>query len=213
MKKIILVFIILLASCSTQNNYLITNNSLSLPTGIQEQSSIAIVNKIHECLKLSDDKIFPFVYIAHSDEINAWIDDKDNIFITRGFYVFDDKVIMFVLAHEMAHIKLKHLRNRKMVSYATSGAIMIINRFVPGFGWFNVAANPAVTNNFSKTQEYAADKLASEVLISCFNISSAEQVKILQSIQNVTQEGGGFWAQHPSWSERIEAISKPPSIP
>jgi Zn-dependent protease with chaperone function len=69
--------------------------------------------------------------------------------------------------------------------------------------------NPAVVNNYNKTQEFEADKLASQVSASCMNFPIERQVIILQSLKVRTRDGGGFCDRHPSWDERIANIQGP----
>jgi len=147
-------------------------------------------------------------YIAKSKEQNAWIID-DKVYFTEGLFDLDDDTLKFVMAHEISHLKLNHLKTIKKVSYATTGVMMVVNFVIPGAGLLNYLVNPAVVNNFTKTQEYEADKLASKTCL-CLGISIDRQVEILKNLKKAIADGGKFWDRHPSWDDRIANIKAPP---
>lgn len=202
MKKLwFVIIILLLTSCAhrQKTNYVIPQDILS--------RSVPIYYKVVGCLNISE----PTKLFIHPDKKpNAWIDLKNNVYLTEGLFRYDDEMITFVLAHELSHAKLKHVRNQRNVSLATTGVMMVAGFIIPGAGLLNYAVNPAVTNNFNKFQEADADRLASESLVKCFDISVDQQVQLLQSMQYDVPPGGGFWDRHPSWSDRIENIKQLP---
>lgn len=205
MKKFILVMIILfLISCAHQQRA-----AYVIPQDIKERPVAAVYDKVVSCLNLSGE-IAPFLFISAGQKPNAWVDSDNKVYLTEGLFRFDDDTIAFVIAHELSHVKLKHVQNKRTVSLATTGVMIVAGVIVPGLGLLNYAVNPAVTNNYSKFQEYDADKLAAETLVKCFNIAIDKQVQILQYMQANTTDAGGFWDQHPSWSDRIENIKKNP---
>jgi predicted Zn-dependent protease len=65
-----------------------------------------------------------------------------------------------------------------------------------------------VTNNFSKSQEFDADRLAVETCVSCFGFTIEQQIQILESIKKDSADAGGFWDRHPSWNDRIENVKR-----
>jgi Zn-dependent protease with chaperone function len=149
------------------------------------------------------------VKIADSKEPNAFMDSEGSIIFTLGIFPpFDDETLKFVTAHEIAHHKLGHISKAWGVSIATTGAMMILNVFVPGAGLLNHAVNPAVVNNYTKTQELEADRMASDVSEKCLKISKERQIEILIAMKNKLRDAGGFWDRHPSWDERIQNIKR-----
>lgn len=203
MKKLSLVIIALtfLFGCASNKKFIADRPS---------EDTKERFTKVYECLRLGEDGVVPSLMIARVKGINAWIDNDNRVYLTPGLYNYDDNTITFIMAHELSHAKLKHIRNRQAVSYATTGAMMVAGFIVPGAGWLNHAVNPAVTNNFSKFQEYDADRLASETLVNCFDISVEKQIHILESLKKDTTDAGGFWDRHPSWNDRIANIRKLP---
>jgi Zn-dependent protease with chaperone function len=122
---------------------------------------------------------------------------------------YDNATVMFVHAHELAHVRLNHYGKSVATSIGITGAFVAAGFFVPGIGLLNHVINPAMTNNLSKFQEYDADKLATESLNRCFKMPAENQVHALQVLQNtVGASGGGFWSTHPSWDDRIANIRK-----
>ncbi|PKN17395.1 MAG: hypothetical protein CVU71_16625 [Deltaproteobacteria bacterium HGW-Deltaproteobacteria-6] len=208
MKRFVLIFAILIsASCAGQQI-----KPYVIPQHVQERTPDILSNYTSAvaCMDIKKDGETLRLGLNPGKKPNAWVNEEDNIIITEGLFQFDNDTITFVLAHELSHIKLKHIQNKQAVSLATTGAFIVAGAFIPGIGLLNYAVNPAVTNNYSKVQEYEADKLASETLIRCFNISLDRQIEILQSMQAATKDGGGFWDQHPSWDNRIKNINNKP---
>jgi len=202
-KLIFIISALFLSSCAEQYKYVV-------PEHIQERHTEILYSKVISCPALHGAGTYPYVFINPGKEPNAWVDSDDKVHLTEGLYRFDDEVIVFVLAHEISHAKLKHVRNRRVISLVTTGVMIVAGAIVPGLGLLDHVVNPAVTNNYSKLQEYEADKLASEALAKCFDISLDQQIQILQFMQAETRDAGGFWDQHPSWTERIENIKKTP---
>ena len=165
---------------------------------------VSLAQEVHKC---TAPDIFFAVRIVNMKEPNAWIID-DKIYFTESMFKFDDNTLKFIMDHEMSHGKLGHITEIKTVSYVTTGAMMVVNVFVPGAGYLNHVINPAVCNNYSKTQELEADKEASKACL-CLGISIEKQVEILENMKLITQDGGGFWARHPSWDDRIVNIKAP----
>ncbi len=149
------------------------------------------------------------VAISGEKQPNASVNISGQITFTQGaLKAWDDETLTFIAAHEIAHDKLGHVSKKIAASAVTTGIMIIAGRFIPGIGLLNHVINPAIVNNFSKTQEYDADKLASESCEKCFGITKARQVEIMKNIRKTSSEGGGFWASHPSWSDRIENIKQ-----
>ncbi len=167
----------------------------------------AIVGRVTGCL-MPEAKTYT-VGISRDRRANASVNLSGQIVFTQGaLRLWDDDTLTFVAAHEIAHDKLGHVGKKIAVSAVTSGIMLVADFFIPGVGLLNHAVNPAVVNNYSKTQELEADKTASEACGKCFGMTSEKQIAIMTKIRQTSQEGGGFWASHPAWSERIENIRK-----
>lgn len=147
--------------------------------------------------------------IVASDKPNAFVNADGNIIYTEGILAWNKELLYFVTAHEIAHHKLKHIQKERAVSIITTGAMMVAGFIVPGAGYLNHAVNPAICNNFSKSQELDADKFASKTLLECFNIPVEKQTKIMQFMKESGPDAGGFWDRHPSWDDRIKNLQSP----
>jgi Zn-dependent protease with chaperone function len=148
-------------------------------------------------------------YLRNAAGVNAWIDDNSNMNMTLGMFRYDDATVTFIMAHEMAHLKLNHIENRKAISGAVTLGLIVANVFVPGAGIFNQAVNPAVTCAYSRSKELEADKEAAEACVR-LGIPIVKIVDIMNDLRKVSADGGNFWDQHPSWDDRIENIQTVP---
>lgn len=166
----------------------------------------SIAHKVGRCI---NPNVIYDVFISDKEEPNAWVNVSGHITFTKGALKnFDDDTLTFMAAHEIAHDKLGHVAKKIVVSSTITGAMIVANALLPGVGLLNHIINPTITNNYSKTQEYDADKLASEFCMKCFGMTIEEQVVTMQKIERISKSsGGGFWATHPSWHDRIKNIN------
>jgi hypothetical protein len=166
-----------------------------------------IVGRVKACL-MPEARTYT-VAISRERQPNASVNLSGEIIFTQGaLRLWDDDTLTFVAAHEIAHDKLGHVGKKIAVSAVTSGIMMVADFFIPGVGLLNHAVNPAVVNNYSKSQELEADKLASEACNRCFGITTERQIQLMMNIRKTSKEGGGFWATHPAWSDRIKSIKE-----
>ncbi len=168
---------------------------------------LGVVRKVGRCLAPDTDYA---VYISSKDQINAWVSISGSITFTRkALDAWDEDTLTLVAAHEIAHDRLGHVAKKMGVSYTTSTIMAIAGYIVPGLGYLNLLINPAITNNFSKLQEYDADKLAAESCSRCFGMSNERQLEVMRSMRDQSKgDGGGFFSTHPAWNSRIENIRK-----
>jgi ankyrin repeat protein len=167
----------------------------------------SIVERVTECM-MPETKEYA-IAISNDTQPNASVNLSGQIIFTEGaLSLWDDDTLTFIAAHEIAHDKLGHVGKKIAVSAATTGVMIIANFFIPGVGLLNHALNPALVNNYSKTQELEADKLASESCEKCFGMTNVKQIEIMMQMRKTSREGGGFWATHPAWSERIKNIKQ-----
>lgn len=196
-----LIFFFLVVGCATT-----PKKPYIIPQYIKDSPAAAIFKKAGAAMGITKNIT---LYIYNDKTPNAYVDAKDNVHLSEGiFQQYDNDALTFVIAHELAHVKLNHVQKVQAVSVATTVGMLVLNVFVPGAGILNHAVNPAITNNFSKPQELAADKLASQVLREHFGISVERQSQILRNFQLKIPQNGGFWADHPSWDDRITNIQR-----
>lgn len=166
----------------------------------------SIVYKVGKCI---NPDVEYDVFISDKNESNAWVNISGNITFTKeALEKFDNDTLTFVAAHEIAHDKLGHVAKKIAVSSTITGAMVVANIFLPGAGLLNHIINPTITNNYNKTQEYDADQMASDYCAQCFDMSIERQIAIMQRIEIISKSsGGGFWASHPSWENRIKSVA------
>jgi Zn-dependent protease with chaperone function len=207
MKKLTLVIIlILLCGCAAKQEVI----TYSTPQTVRNRPAIAMYQKACDCLKLSDDGISTDIRFVQTKQLGAYIDSENTVHFTEGLFKYDDIAVAFIIAHELSHAKLNHIRNRNIASVATTGVMTVAGFIIPGLGYLNYAVNPAITRNFGKSQELDADRLASETLVKCFGISVDTQIPSLKTWLYDGPDGGGFWSTHPSADDRIANIKKLP---
>jgi len=197
MKKFLIIVVILLfAGCATA-----PVKTFTPPPDIKARAA-AVFEKVDGELKTG---VVPL--LRNSPEIQAWF-DGENMNITLGvFFSYDDDTAAFIMAHELSHAKLNHVRSRRILSGGITATMIAVGVFIPGAGLLNHAINPAAVNNFAKPQELEADKLASETCLK-LGIPISKQIEIMNDLRKLSKDGGGFWSQHPSWDDRIQNISR-----
>lgn len=146
-------------------------------------------------------------YIDNSQDPGAYIIENKIVF-TEGLFQFDDDTLRFVMAHEISHDVLGHIKKSTILNNITIGIALIANAIIPGIGVLNLLVNPTVMSAFSREKELEADKLASETCL-CLGMSIPQQVVVLRNLQAHTPPEGGLWAKHPSWDDRIKNIKEP----
>jgi len=168
---------------------------------------LRVVQKVSRCVNPGVEYA---VYISSKDQINAWVNIAGNItFTQKALEAWNEDTLTLVAAHEIAHDKLGHVAKKMGVSYTTTAIMTIAGYIIPGLGYLNLLVNPAITNNFSKLQEYDADKLAAESCSKCFGMTNERQLQIMRSMKDESKgDGGGFFSTHPAWNDRIENIRK-----
>lgn len=206
MRRIIALSIfILLTGCATAprqpSNYVI-------PEYINQRPMLAIYGQLHSCLEMPYDPSKPKLSISASRSINARADGDGRVTLTEGVFRYDDKILTFIIAHELAHIKLSHYTKKAVLSYGLTGLMTVVGAFVPGAGSLNYLFNPAAVNNLSKSQEYDADSLAWDACQRCFGFTNNDKERILATMGLDAGGGGGFFDTHPAWKDRVDNLNQ-----
>lgn len=168
--------------------------------------------------------------ILDSEEINAFAAPGGFIFVTRGMLRLcqNEDDLAAVLAHEVAHVQLKHGVNaissgRKMEALRILASVGInqfgsaklvnsidqLNQLTEVFGGsVGDIVNSLVLKGYSREQEYEADRVAVTIMERLGYDPSALQ-RVLERMEAKVHKGGpGFGSTHPPPAERVKAVSK-----
>ena len=163
----------------------------------------AYVNRICAAIVINSPK--PLVYngyhiaILDSDMVNAFATPGGHIFVTRGLVsaARSEDALAAVIAHEIAHIQLKHGIRTIKSSRDTDEWFRQFN-----FSGARIIA-ASLNAGFSQIQEFDADINAIS-LLAATGYSPQGLVEMLQELEKIqASRAGGFNATHPSPASRL----------
>ncbi len=170
------------------------------------------VKKIFEKIKthLERKKINYSYSIIENKDVNAFAIAGGKIYLLTGLldHLESEDEIAFVIAHEFAHIELKHCINR--VQYSA-----IASKIDPTLGDIVQAAYLIYTMPFSQQQEYEADDKGAELMLKAgYKIDGA--VSFFDKLEKLEKKYGiekrdelnDFISSHPTAKDRKERIKK-----
>ncbi len=160
------------------------------------------------------------VHVFEVDAVNGLAAPDGRIFLTRGFLAarargeVTAEELASVIAHELGHVALGHLR-RRMIDFTGQNAVFVVlsaflNRFLPFIGiWIANLISTALMARLSRRDEFEADAYASALLTKA-GIGTAPQKSLFQKLDALTKVRGAeipVWLRsHPHTEERIAAI-------
>jgi len=192
------------------------------------------LNRICQALVINSPQPVSFngyqVMILDSPEFNAFATTGGHIFLTKKLVesTASEDMLAAVIAHELAHIMLKHsiaiINDMQFANEMTatanqaaafSGRNANTDRLMQFRNSISKTMDTIMKNGYSQTQEFEADRGAIELLARAgYNPGAMlEQLRVLQKVQK--SETGGFFTTHPSPAERIANAEKvrSPRIP
>jgi len=186
------------------------------------------VNRICQALAINSSRPVAYngyhVIILDSAEFNAFATSGGHIFITKGLVELaaSEDMLAAVIAHELAHIILKHsidtinevrFTDEMMATASRAADIAAKNSVNAGqLLYFRESITRTVDtlmkNGYSQTQEFNADWEAMVILAYSGYDPSAliEVLRVLQKVQ--ASQKGGWYTTHPSPRERIANLEK-----
>jgi len=162
------------------------------------------------------------VAILDSSEINAFATSGGHIFVTRGLIsaAKSEDALAGVIAHEVAHIQLKHsikaIKNSRITqailvtgtSAAGAAAGMDVKQLTDVMNEsVGEIVQTLVNNGYSQTQEFEADNTAMSLMASA-GYNPPGLIEMLKSLNSVQKAGSGFGKTHPSPAQRITNAEK-----
>jgi predicted Zn-dependent protease len=185
------------------------------------------VNRICQTLAINSSQPVAYngyhVIILDTAEINAFATSGGHIFITKGLMeaAASEDMLAAVIAHELAHIILKHsvdiineVRFTDDMMAVADRAAGIAARNSVNAGqllYFRESITKMVDtlmkNGYSQTQEFNADWEAM-VILAYAGYDPAALIEMLRVLQKVPSQRGGLYTTHPSPQERITNLEK-----
>jgi len=162
------------------------------------------------------------VAILDSNEINAFATPGGHIYVTRGLIraAKSEDALAGVIAHEVAHIQLKHGITAIKKSRNTQ-ALLVTGTAVAGIAGgtdvkqltdalnesFMEIVQTLVSNGYSQAQEFEADNTAME-LMATTGYNPSGLINMLMALGSLQTADSGFGKTHPSPAERIANAQK-----
>jgi predicted Zn-dependent protease len=190
------------------------------------QNLTTYLNKI--CAAITINSPQPDIYngyhvaMLNTPEINAFATSGGHIFVTRGIISTADTEdgLAGIIAHEVAHIQLKHGINAIKNSRKTQ-AWLVTGTAISGVAGgtdvkqltdalndsFSEFVQTLVSNGYSKGQEFDADTKAI-ALMAAAGYNPAGLTKMLMALGHYQKPEEGFGKTHPSPEERIANAQK-----
>lgn len=150
------------------------------------------------------------VQIINHPAVNAANAGGCQFFVTTGLLQrADNDQLVGVMAHEIAHQDLGHAVKAQMLGAGLNIGAALLEQIFPGSGAIAPLAGTLIARGHSRTEEYAADRHAVELLR---RVGYPREVMIdtLSWIQRASGGGhaSGFLSTHPALGERISALKK-----
>ncbi|MCL1889021.1 MAG: M48 family metalloprotease [Desulfovibrionaceae bacterium] len=195
------------------------------PAGDDEKANIYL-NRLGQGLSLYSAMPETFVgyhfFLLDSPEVNAFAAPGGFIFVTKGMIglLSGEGELAAVLAHEIAHVQNRDavgaIRNAKLsetLAKAGKDAAVrqaggrvnpeLLRAFSDSVGDI---ANTLMTRGYSRSQEYAADAAAVEILAQA-GYDPRSLHAVLESMRRKVPAGSaGFGSTHPTAVQRLEAL-------
>jgi len=178
------------------------------------QAEIMIARIVSRLLAAADQPNTQFqITILDSPEVNAFALPGGYIYVTRGILALasDSSELAAVLAHEIAHVTLRHARARTDRSRTTA----IVDRVITSIFGGDPSSDPAASRSrvsmaaFSQNQELEADdegiKIAGTAGYDPH--AAARFLGVMSRFANFSagsDSGGDFLSSHPSTPDRIQ---------
>lgn len=161
--------------------------------------------------------------ILNSEEINAFAAPGGFIFVSRGMLRLcrSEDELAAVLAHEVAHVQLKHALGAISNSRWTQASTILVAEAGKNLGGEKLAelttafegsigdiTKTLVTSGYARSQEREADRIAVQIM-QRVGYNPAALVTVLQNMSaKLKPDGHDFAATHPPPAERIKDLQK-----
>lgn len=195
-------------------------------SALNDDKANSYLNKVGQALALHSKQ--PYTYggyhflLLDSGEVNAFATPDGLIFVTRGMVgmVSGESELAAVLAHEIAHVQNKDAIKSIKTSRITDALLLLGKDSASQYGSGLPSAqllslfsdsvddivSTLVSSGYSRSQEYAADSGAKEILaLAGYNPQALDSLLRVME-KKVPSGGSGFGGTHPSAAQRLDAV-------
>jgi predicted Zn-dependent protease len=147
------------------------------------------------------------IRIVDDPSLNAGSAGNGVFIVTTGLLnkATDDQ-LRGVLAHEIAHDDLGHAARAQVLLTGLGLGVGLLEQIIPGSSAITPLAGTLIARNYSRPQEYEADRHAVKILRRS-GYSKDVMIDTLTWLKLTSGDnGGGFLSTHPAISERIQAL-------
>lgn len=170
---------------------------------------------LHETAKYWQAKMNFQLGFYDSDEVNAFAEASTEppiIYLTLGMidrWAKDEAAIAYVLAHELAHLYLKHYKAKPSDQEMHANVLSLASSWlIPYAGLITGPASLAIERQTDRNIETDADELAFQWLIkSPYGLCGAQRVLRDQG-QQETSFTTDWFKTHPSFKQRLKVLEK-----
>jgi len=195
---------------------------------VEDKARTAYLNTVGQMLAAYSERPETFAgyhfLLVRSDEINAFAAPGGFVLVTTGLYGLarNEEELAAVLAHEIAHVSLRHgLRAIKSANLTEAFTIIgteAAKEYTRGqiaklTSIFESSIDDVVKNmvssGYSRDQEYAADKEAARILYRA-GYNPAGLPGLLEAMRDTPRAATktGFYATHPVPAERLARVEE-----
>ena len=149
------------------------------------------------------------IKVVADPSINAGSAGGGQFLVTTGLLQkANDEQLRGILAHEIAHDDLGHPAKMQLLGTGLTLGAALMERVFPGSGTVAPIAGTVIASNYSRPQEFAADRHAVTILRRA-GYSKDVMIHALSWIMKVEgNSGGGFLSTHPATDDRIRALKR-----
>jgi predicted Zn-dependent protease len=153
------------------------------------------------------------VVLLASDRVNAYTPGAGTLLINEGLLRFADNEaqVAAVMAHEIAHVVLKHPQRQKKIRLASKAGDVMMTHYTPeglvdSVGrWLRIGGRTTM-NGMIRQQEMMADSIGIDIMVKA-GYDPVELVKLLENLRSEIKEADrtttAVNGNHPLTSDRI----------
>jgi len=187
-------------------------DDLALCKGVEGQRALdALAARLAAGL---DETVALRVRVVHSPRINAMALPGGHILVLAGLLGFaeDGNEVAGVLAHEIAHVALRHPLETTIKSASVSLLIGFLLGDVAGGSMFAGLGQLLIGAAYSRDAEREADALGAELMVRAGYDPGGLGVFLERLEERQSDPGGvlGFFSTHPAIAERSQAVRRSP---